>query len=108
MVPAGSTALVICSPHARVIGSGYRALVSALNSLPARASTRSCTGRRPAGARPASRPGRSYRLLFSYPQGPPVIVRILLGCYPEIDNLSLQADSAASIIPLIDKLLKPG
>ena len=113
MVPAGSTALLICSPDAHAIRSNYQALVSALNSLPTRPSTRGCTNRRPAGTGPAGtglagRSHRTYRLLFSYPEGPPVLVYVRLDCYPGIDNLSLQAYGASSIVPLIRELLRSG
>ncbi|HLQ54822.1 MAG TPA: hypothetical protein VK162_11170 [Streptosporangiaceae bacterium] len=100
MVPAGSTSLTICAPTARTLTSGYQTLVSALNSLPARPSTRSCS--------PTPRPSApKYQLLFSYPQGPPVLVSIISGCHPEIDNLSLQSNSASSILPIIQQLLTP-
>ena len=63
----------------------------------------------PAGvSRRSRRPRRFYRLLFSYPEGPPVGVDILTGCYPEIDNYSLQANSASSIVPIIHRLLRSG
>ena len=103
MVPAGPVALTICAPDAHPIGSGYRKLVSALNSLPSRLSARGCSYRRLTGQR-----RRDYRLLFSYPKGPPVRVDILVGCYPEVDNFSLQSDNASSILPIIDRLLKSG
>jgi hypothetical protein len=100
MVPAGSTSLTICAPRARTLTSGYQTLVSALNSLPARPSTRSCS--------PPPRPSApKYQLLFSYPQGPPVRVSVISGCHPEIDNLSLQSNSASSILPIIQQLLNP-
>jgi hypothetical protein len=47
------------------------------------------------------------RLLFSYPEGPPVSVSITSGCHPEIDNPDLQSNSASSILPVIQQLLKP-
>jgi hypothetical protein len=100
MVPAGSTSVTICAPRARTLTSGYQALIAALNRLPARPSTRTCSGA----------PGPSapqYQLLFSYPAGPPVSVVILSGCHPEIDNGDLQSDSASSIVPVIQQLLKP-
>jgi hypothetical protein len=99
MVPAGATSVTICAPKTRTLTSGYQTLVSALNRLPTRPSTGSCSGT----------PSRSagYQLLFSYPEGPPVLVSILSGCHPEIDNLGLQADSASSILPVIQHLLKP-
>jgi len=100
MVPAGSTSLTICAPKARTLASGYQLLVSALNRLPTRPSTRSCS--------PSPGPSApEYRLLFSYPEGPPVSVLITSGCHPEIDNLDLQSNSASSILPVIQQLLKP-
>jgi hypothetical protein len=102
MVPPGSTSLTICGPAARTLTagltSGYQALASALNALPAWPSTRSCSG----GPGPA---GSFYELLFSYPQGPPVQVTIDGGCRPAIDNGSLQSPSARTILPIIQRLL---
>jgi hypothetical protein len=98
MVPAGSTSVTICASQARTLTSGYQALVSALNQLPTRPSTRSCSG--------TPSPAAGYQLLFSYPEGPPVLVSILSGCDPAIDNLDLQADSASSILPVIQQLLR--
>jgi hypothetical protein len=100
MVPAGSTSLTICTPGTHTLTSGYRALVSALNRLPTQTSTRSCSPSPPPSA-------PQYQLLFSYPEGPPVAVLITTGCYPEIDNLGVQSDSASTILPLIQQLLKP-
>ena len=100
MVPVGSTSLTICAPRAYTLTSGYQTLVSALNRLPTRPSTRSCS--------PSPRPSApSYQLLFSYPVGPPVSIFITNGCYPEVDNLDLQSNSASSILPVIRQLLKP-
>jgi hypothetical protein len=100
MVPTGSTSVSICTPKAHTLTSGYQALVSALNRLPTRPSTGICS--------PAPGPSApEYQLLFSYPEGPPVLVSILSGCHPEIDNLDLQSDSASSILPIIQHLLKP-
>jgi len=102
MVPPGATSLVICAPAAHSIRSGYQALVAALDSLPTRLSTRQCSEVH----RPSARSRRGYRLLFSYPAGPPVLVVIAAACYPAIDNLSLQANSASSILPIISRLLR--
>jgi hypothetical protein len=100
MVPAGWTSLTICAPKAHRLTSGYQPLVLALNRLPTRPSTRSCS--------PSPKPSAPvYQLLFSYPEGPPVSVFIVSGCYPEIDNLGLQSNSASSILPIIRQLLKP-
>jgi hypothetical protein len=100
MVPAGSTYVTICASGAHTLTSGYQALVSALNRLPTRPSTRSCS--------PSPEPSApKYQLLFSYPKGPPVSVFITSGCHPEIDNLDLQSNSASSILPVIQQLLRP-
>jgi hypothetical protein len=98
MVPAGSTSVTICAPKAHTVTSGYQALVSALNRLPTRPSTRSCSG--------SPSPASGYQLLFSYPEGPPVLVSVLSGCHPAIDNIDLQSGSPSSILPVIQQLLK--
>jgi hypothetical protein len=99
MVPAGPTSLTICAPKARkTITSGFQALVQALNQLPTRTSTRSCSG--------SAGPEAFYQLLFSYAAGPPVSVNIAVGCHPEIDNLDLQSASASSVLPVIQQLLR--
>lgn len=100
MVPASPTSLTICAAGAHTFTSGYQALATALKSLPTHPSTNSCT-------RTRGRAGPSYQLLFSYPQGPPVLVIISSDCKPGIDNLSLQSNSATSILPIIAKLLTP-
>ena len=101
MVPAGSISVTICAPkgRTRTLTSGYRALVSALNRLPTRPSTHSCSGT------PA--PSGFYQIFFSYSEGPPVQVYILIGCHPAIDNDDLQATSASSVMPVVRQLLKP-
>jgi hypothetical protein len=100
MVPAGSTSLTVCTPEAHTLNSGYQTLVSALNRLPVSVSTLSCSPS-PAPSAP------QYQLLFSYPEGPPVLVIITSGCYPEVDNLGLQSNSATTVFPVIQLLLKP-
>jgi hypothetical protein len=97
MVPPGSTSLLIC-PAGRMVQAGYGRLVAALNSPPTSVSTRQCS------ERGSSR--REYRLVFSYPEGPPVLVDVMAGCYPQIDNMSLQAYSAHTVIPIIERLLR--
>jgi hypothetical protein len=100
MVPAGSTSLTICAGRiVRTLTSGYQGLVAALNALPARTSTRDCTSRPPFH-------GQNYQLEFAYPQGPAAQVRVSAYCYPAIDNLSLQAYSAKTILPIINRLLR--
>jgi hypothetical protein len=48
----------------------------------------------------------SYQVFFSYSEGPPVMITILVGCHPAIDNGGLQASSASSVLPVIQQLLK--
>jgi hypothetical protein len=99
MVPAGSTSLIICAPKAqRTIISGHQSLVRALDQLPTRVSTHTCSG--------SPGPGSYYQLLFSYREGPAVSVRITLGCQPAIDSGDLQSASASSVMPLVQELLK--
>ena len=99
MVPAGSTSATICAPHARTVTTSYQGLVSALNRLPTRPSTHSCSG--------TPGPSSAYQIFFSYPVGPPVLVSILVGCHPAIDNDDLQATSASGVILVIRQLLTP-
>jgi hypothetical protein len=100
MVPAGSTSLTICAGRVvRTFTSGYQRLVNALNALPTHLSTRGCSSRPPYH-------GQNYELEFAYPRGPGVQVRISAYCFPEIDNLSLQANSARTILPLISWLMQ--
>jgi len=99
MVPAGSTSATICAPHARTVTTSYQGLVSALNRLPTRPSTHSCSG--------TPGPSSAYQIFFSYPVGPPVLVSILVGCHPAIDNDDLQATSASGVIQVIRQLLTP-
>jgi hypothetical protein len=99
MVPAGSTSLTICASKDRTLTSGYQGLVTALNRLPTRVSSRGCSA--------SSGGAESYSLLFSYPQGPQVAVNVISGCIPAIDSLYLQANSASSILPILQQLLKP-
>ena len=42
-----------------------------------------------------------------WPASPPVLVSILVGRHPAMDNDDLQATSASSVVPVIRQLLKP-
>ncbi len=75
------------------------ALVSALNRLPTRPSTHGCSG--PPG------PSGAFEIFFSYPEGPPVLVSILIGCHPAIGNGDLHVTSASSVMPVVRQLLNP-
>jgi hypothetical protein len=100
LVPAGSTSLTICvHGGGRTFASGYQRLVLALNALRVRPSTHTCyhtTGRY----------GPFYQLVFAYRQGPAVDIMINSGCQPEIDNLSLQSESASTVLPIVTRLLR--
>ena len=106
IVPAGPVSVSVCAmapdggnSTQRTVGSGFSALVSALNRLPTSATTSSCQPQPQAG------PERQYNLLFSYPVGPPALVSVTDNCLPAIDNGNLQADDAATVLPLIRDLL---
>jgi hypothetical protein len=99
MVPAGAISLTICAPKAHMVTSGYQALVRALNRLPTRPSTGSCS-------ESPSTSGASYQLFFSYAEGPPVSIYINSNCHPAINNLGLQSASASTVLPIIQQLLK--
>jgi hypothetical protein len=97
MVLAGSTSLTICARGGRVYTSGYQDLVTALNALPTFTSTNQCSQ--------TPGPEKLTELYFSYRQGPPVNVSVFRGCSPAINNGSLQATSARTIWPIIQRLL---
>jgi hypothetical protein len=56
---------------------------------------------------PAGQPSHGYVLTFGYQVGAPVAVEIEEGCHPEIENFSLQADSAGEVLTLVKRLLGP-
>jgi hypothetical protein len=100
MVPPGAISVSICGGHGGpTLTSGFSGLVSALNALPARPGNGQCS------MIPHHR-GRFYSLLFGYPQGPGVQVTVNSGCRPAINNRNLQAVSAATILPIIVRLLR--
>lgn len=101
MVPPGVREVVICpsdAPHVTVSDPGrVRELVEALNRLPTRPSDLSCTGI----------PTSPYRAFFRYPSGPSVLVRVIPGCVPPIDNGSLQVtptEDAGDVVRLLGGL----
>jgi hypothetical protein len=96
MVPAGSTSLTICAHRAHVITSNYNDLVSALNGLKSHRWIHECTN--------TGRPGTGYWLIFGYPAGPPATVDVNTGCRPQVENGSLQADSAGNVVSIIKRL----
>ena len=100
MVPPGATSVSICGGHGGpTLTSGYAGLAAALNALPAKASDRQCS-------MAPGHHGRSYSLLFGYGEGPVVRVNVSSGCFPAIDNGSLQSGSARAIVPIISRLLR--
>jgi len=54
---------------------------------------------------PAGQSSQAYALTFGYQVGPAVQVEINEGCHPEIQNGSLQADSAGEVLTLVKQLL---
>ncbi len=107
MVPAGASSVQICVALGSSPRAGYRTITSseavgqlaqALNRLPTQVSTSSCPGR-------GLREQRPYDLLFQYPDGAPVHVRVYAHCQPGIDNGSLQALENGSVVPLIEQAL---
>lgn len=99
MVPPGATSLSICGGHGGpTFTAGFGGVVSALNALPTTPSDRQCSM--------TSRHGRFYSLFFGYPEGPAVQVTVNSRCFPAIDNGSLQAGSARTIVPIIARLLR--
>ena len=104
LVPAGSTSLTFCQPKVRTVTSGFQDLVRALDRLPTRTSTGNCSPL--PGSAPAPGTRSLYQFFLSYPQGPPVLVSIIGGCYPEVMTAGLQAHSASSVMPIIQQLLK--
>jgi hypothetical protein len=113
IVPPGSANVRVCKRTHRSTGDiyqtrtatgGYRKLVDALNAPPTQTSTSSCqvlSGR-------VESISVSYELVFRYVFGPPVLVRVQPGCAPAIDNGSLQAADASSVLPEIIRLLGAG
>lgn len=100
MVPPGAISVSICDGHGGPTRySGFAGLVSALNSLPTRPSDQAChmTHR---GA-PVH-----YLLAFGYRQGAAVEVSVFGRCMPQVNNGNLQAVSAATILPIITRLLR--
>ncbi|MTD15469.1 hypothetical protein GIS00_16155 [Nakamurella sp. YIM 132087] len=112
MVPAGVVSAEICRTEGeeldRVeITDGVDDLVDALNALPTIPSESGCVGTEaPAdGGRPTP---VMYSLVFHYAEGPAVPVRVIVDCDPAIDNDSLAARDASTVIPVLDALLAAG
>lgn len=83
----------------RTLTTGFGDLITALNSATAKTSTDSCSH--------SPRPGaKVYQLTFTYAAGPPVALNIMQGCYPEVDNGSLQIRDGQRFFPLIEQLLR--
>jgi hypothetical protein len=106
MVPAGATSVRICVPLTSSPHSHYRAvttsnsvaeLVRELDRLPTQFSTSSCVG--------DSHRQLPYKLIFRYAEGPDVSVQVDAHYRPAIDNGSLQAADAGSVVPLIEQAL---
>ena len=100
MVPPGAISVSICGSHGGpMLSAGYAGLVAALNALPSRPSDQSCSMSHRG-------PAVNYQLLFGYRQGPAVVVQVFGRCVPQVNNTSLQAVSAGTILPIIARLLR--
>lgn len=108
MVPGHPVSVSVCEGSAAGGGKatqrtetlGVDSLASALGALPASASKYQFV------CKPLGPPSTWYTLLFGYVEGPPVVVSVEVGCTPAIDNGSLQANDATTVLPLIHKLLR--
>jgi hypothetical protein len=109
MVPGNPISVQVCegtptgqdvSYRTVTVRVGYSDLVAALNALPTQTSSSSCQG--------DGKQRVFYELLFRYPVGPAVLVWIDPHCDPSIDNRSLQARDASTVVPHIRSLLAGG
>ena len=97
LVPGEPVSLRVCSGGTgRDVGLDVLAAVRDVLAQPsAQPSDGTCSG---AGA-------PSYELLFRYDAGPPVLVRFTVGCEPDVDNGSLQAQLAPADAERLQDLL---
>ncbi len=99
MVPGSPTSLTLhrFSDHrTKTVTTGFAGLVDALNNAPTTPSRYSCG---PSGP-------QLYSLTFHYAQGPDVVVQLSKGCFPEIDNGSLQIRDGSKFSTAILALLR--
>ena len=97
VVPGSPTSLTIASARGatRTVTTGFRDLIDALNDAPSTPSRHGCG---PSGP-------RLYTLTFHYARGPDVSVEFSRGCFPEVDNGSLQIRTDSAFLPAIRALL---
>ena len=79
------------------LSHGFQPVLDALNALSTTPTQSSCQG--------DGKQAACYELLAEYEQGPDVAVRIDPHCAPAIDNRTLQAADAKTVVPLLDRLL---
>jgi hypothetical protein len=98
LVPGTPIAVDICNDSTKLatVKDGVRTLAAAFNKLPTTASKNSCSA-------PRGVVSPTYRVVFRYEQGPPVLVRVDAWCDPPIDNGSLQSRTATPVIPLLNQ-----
>ena len=80
------------------LSHGFQPVIDALNALSTTPTWSSCQG--------DGSQATFYELLAEYDQTPGVLVRIDLHCAPAIDNRTLQAANAKTVVPLLDDLLR--
>jgi hypothetical protein len=106
MVPGTPNQLAVCMQQSSVTrrsttvsSDAIRGVARRLNELPNFRTTYSCT------PGPTGHVDALYYLEFRYARGPSVVVDLTPGCRPEVENFSLEADSASSVLPLVEQLL---
>ena len=107
LVPPGSPTVTVCrdaadaSSHATSLSraTGDEA-VAALRALPARATDLSCIGsEKPSDSR--------FRLVLSYPEGPPVRIQVDPSCDPQVVGSNLTAPDAGALVALVERWSPP-
>jgi hypothetical protein len=107
LVPGQPTSIRLCaatvgrtdtSYGSATLSHGFQPVLDALNALSTTPTQSSCQG--------DGSQATFYELLADYDQGPNVAVRIDPHCVPAIDNRTVQAANAKTVVPLLDDLLR--
>jgi hypothetical protein len=107
LVPGQPTSIRVCAGTAGrtdtsyrtvILSHGFQPVIDALNALSTTPTQSSCQG--------DGSQATFYELVAEYEHGPDVAVRIDPHCAPAIDNRTLQAANAKTVVPLLDDLLR--